>query len=195
MTRSGLKRRGHLDQGRLLTRLCPERDVVWQAYATQLGGCAVDLIPRPTASFSGTRLQPKPGDSREAHQIFLEVAKDRDFKKIETRAFIPITAETDWTCRFCAARLKPSTEYWYRFTDEDGNGSRVGRTLPAPRERDARPVRFTFVSCQDMSIGAANAYRRRGRSGDTRSARSRGAAISLTCPMDLDLSGRARASR
>ena len=59
-----------------------------------------------------------------------------------------------------AAGLKPATEYWYRFTDADGNGSRVGRTLTAPRERDARPVRFTFVSCQDMSIGAANAYRR-----------------------------------
>ena len=56
--------------------------------------------------------------------------------------------------------LKPATEYWYRFTDDDGNGSRVGRTLTAPRERDARPVRFTFVSCQDMTIGAANAYRR-----------------------------------
>ena len=27
-------------------------------------------------------------------------------------------------------------------------------------EGDSRPVRFTFVSCQDMSIGAANAYRR-----------------------------------
>jgi alkaline phosphatase D len=59
-----------------------------------------------------------------------------------------------------AAGLKPATEYWYRFTDADGNGSRVGRTLTAPSEGDARPVRFTFVSCQDMTIGAANAYRR-----------------------------------
>ena len=116
--------------------------------------------PAPDSVILWTRLQPKPGDPRETHRIFLEVARDRDFKKIETRAFIPITAETDWTCRFYAAGLKPSTEYWYRFTDEDGNGSRIGRTLTAPKESDSRPVRFTFVSCQDMTIGAANAYRR-----------------------------------
>jgi alkaline phosphatase D len=116
--------------------------------------------PAPDSVILWTRLQPRPGDPREAHKIFLEVAKDRDFKKIETRAFIAVTAETDWTCRFYAAGLKPSTEYWYRFTDEGGNGSRIGRTLTAPKESDSRPVRFTFVSCQDMTIGAANAYRR-----------------------------------
>jgi alkaline phosphatase D len=116
--------------------------------------------PAPDSVILWTRLQPKSGDPRETHRIFLEVARDRDFKKIETLAFIPITAETDWTCRFYAAGLKPATEYWYRFTDEDGNGSRIGRTLTAPKESDSRPVRFTFVSCQDMTIGAANAYRR-----------------------------------
>ncbi len=116
--------------------------------------------PAPDSVILWTRLQPKPGDTRETHRIFLEVARDRDFKKIETRAFVPITAQTDWTCRFFAASLEPATEYWYRFTDEDGNGSRIGRTLTAPKASDARPVRFTFVSCQDMTIGAANAYRR-----------------------------------
>jgi alkaline phosphatase D len=55
---------------------------------------------------------------------------------------------------------QPSTEYWYRFTDEDGNGSRIGRTLTAPKESDSRPVRFTFVSCQDVGQSACNAYRR-----------------------------------
>ena len=116
--------------------------------------------PAPDSVILWTRLQPKPGDPREQHRISLEVARDRDFRKIETRAFIPITAATDWTCRFYTAGLKLSTEYWYRFTDEDGNGSRIGRTLTAPKESDSRAVRFTFVSCQDMTIGAANAYRR-----------------------------------
>ena len=116
--------------------------------------------PAPYSVILWTRLQPKLDDPRETHLIFVEVARDRAFMKTETLAFIPITAETDWTCRFMAAGLSPATEYWYRFTDADGNGSRVGRTLTAPREGDARPVRFTFVSCQDMTIGAANAYRR-----------------------------------
>ena len=30
-------------------------------------------------------------------------------------------------------RLKPARVYWYRFTDGEGNGSRVGRTITAPR--------------------------------------------------------------
>ena len=59
-----------------------------------------------------------------------------------------------------AAGLHPSTEYWYRFTDDTGAGSRVGRTLTAPAQDDARPVRFTFVSCQNANLGAQNAYRR-----------------------------------
>src|SRR4051812_49069484 len=71
--------------------------------------------PAPHSVILWTRLQPKPGDSRDTHRVFVEVARDRDFKKIETLAFIPVTAETDWTCRFMAAGLKPSTEYWYRF--------------------------------------------------------------------------------
>ena len=33
----------------------------------------------------------------------------------------------------------PSTEYWYRFTDEDGNGSRIGRTLTAPQRKRRAP--------------------------------------------------------
>ena len=56
--------------------------------------------------------------------------------------------------------LQPSTVYWYRFTDPQGNGSRVGRTITAPAEDDLRPVRFAFVSCQNANQGAQNAYRR-----------------------------------
>ena len=54
------------------------------------------------------------------------------------RTTAEVTADTEWTCRFMAAGLTPATEYWYRFTDADGNGSRVGRTLTSPREGDAR---------------------------------------------------------
>src|SRR5881394_3350457 len=72
--------------------------------------------PEPDSVILWTRLQPKAGDPRETHKINLEVAHDREFKKIQTRAVIPITWETGWTCRFMAAGLKPSTEYWYRFT-------------------------------------------------------------------------------
>ena len=88
------------------------------------------------------------------YRLTVEVAKDPAFHDVVVREKAEVVADTDWTCRFMAAGLKPATEYWYRFSDADGNGSRVGRTLTAPREGDARPVRFTFVSCQDCD-GAA----------------------------------------
>src|SRR5439155_14381808 len=56
--------------------------------------------------------------------------------------------------------LKPRTVYWYRFTDEHGFGSRVGRTITAPSDGDDRGINFAFVSCQDVNEGKLNAYRR-----------------------------------
>jgi alkaline phosphatase D len=56
--------------------------------------------------------------------------------------------------------MKPARTYWYRFTDGEGNGSRIGRTITAPADNDPRPVRFAFVSCQSVNEGALNSYRR-----------------------------------
>lgn len=39
-------------------------------------------------------------------------------------------------------------------------GSRVGRTITAPGVTDSRPIKFAFVSCQNVNQGAQNAYRR-----------------------------------
>ena len=116
--------------------------------------------PAPDSVLLWTRRQPAAGDTSSSYLLTVELSKDAGFRDVVIRSKAEVTADTDWTCRFMAAGLKPATEYWYRFTDEDGNGSRVGRTLTAPKENDSRPVRFTFVSCQDMTIGAANAYRR-----------------------------------
>ncbi|HEV2715919.1 MAG TPA: alkaline phosphatase D family protein, partial [Terriglobales bacterium] len=71
-----------------------------------------------------------------------------------------LSPESDWTCRVLAAGLKPRRIYWYRFTDERGLGSRVGRTITAPSESDPRAVSFAFVSCQNVAMGALTAYRR-----------------------------------
>jgi alkaline phosphatase D len=75
-------------------------------------------------------------------------------------AAAPVSGASDWTCRVLVGGLKPSRVYWYRFTDSEGFGSRVGRTITAPELGDARPVRFVFVSCQNATQGAQNAYRR-----------------------------------
>jgi len=103
--------------------------------------------------------RPTVGNS-EAHRLTVEVAEDAHFKRVVAHAITNVSAKTDWTCRVLAAGLKPRTVYWYRFTDEHGFGSRLGRTITAPSNNDARPVSFTFVSCQMVPAGACNAYRR-----------------------------------
>jgi alkaline phosphatase D len=89
--------------------------------------------PAPESVLLWTRRQRASGDSRAAYLLAVEVANDAAFHRVVVHGKAEVTAETDWTCRFMAAGLKPSTEYWYRFTDEDGNGSRIGRTLTAPK--------------------------------------------------------------
>lgn len=114
--------------------------------------------PRPDSVILWTRRVPDSGVA--SHRLTVEVASDPKFGRLVARGDVAVTAATDWTSRFLAAGLKPAREYWYRFVDEQGNMSRVGRTLTAPADKDDRAVRFAFVSCQDVTQGACNAYRR-----------------------------------
>src|SRR6185503_14020810 len=97
-----------------------------------------------------TRRAPLNGDHN-AHRLAVEVSANPEFTDVIARGTANVSAETDWTCRFLAAGLKPAREYWYRFSDEQGFGSRIGRTVTAPADDDERPVRFAFVSCQDVT--------------------------------------------
>ena len=96
----------------------------------------------------------------EPAQLTVELALDPDFRQVVASAATPVHEDADWTCRVLVGNLAPRTVYWYRFTDAQGNGSRIGRTITAPRDRDAQPVKFAFVSCQSINEGAQNAYRR-----------------------------------
>jgi alkaline phosphatase D len=99
-------------------------------------------------------------DGRKDARLLVEVAEDPAFTRVVATTNARILAQSDWTSRVLVAGLKPMSEYWYRFTDADGNGSRVGRTLTAPARDDPRPARFAFVSCQDVCEGTMNAWRR-----------------------------------
>src|SRR3569832_1486840 len=91
---------------------------------------------------------------------FVDLEVDRAFEHgvATTKANAP--EESDWTARVLVGVLKPATEYWYRFTDGEGNGSRIGRTITAPAADAPRRVNFAFVSCQNANYGTQNAYRR-----------------------------------
>ena len=105
-----------------------------------------------------TRRPPK--DNSVMDKLHVELAEDESFTRVVASAEAPVSEASDWTCRVLAGGLKPARIYWYRFTDASGYGSRVGRSITAPSDDDARPVRFAFVSCQNANQGAQNAYRR-----------------------------------
>ncbi len=92
--------------------------------------------------------------------LTVEVAEDETFRRVVAHAPAPVSAAADWTTRVLVGGLRPARTYWYRFTDADGNGSRIGRTIMAPKADDPRPVNFAFVSCQSVNEGKLNAYRR-----------------------------------
>src|SRR5947209_892404 len=113
--------------------------------------------PDPNSVILWTR---RPFDSGDRHLLTVEVAEDEDFRRVVAHAPAPVSAASDWTTRVLVGGLKPAHTYWYRFTDVDGNGSRIGRTITAPRPNDPRTVNFAFVSCQDVNESKLNAYRR-----------------------------------
>ena len=90
--------------------------------------------------------------------LTVEVAEDDAFRRVVAKASAPVSAESDWTTRVLVGHLKPARVYWYRFTDVEGNGSRVGRTITAPLASDSRPVNFAFVSCQSVNEGRLNGF-------------------------------------
>ena len=102
---------------------------------------------------------PQPARTLEL-KLNLEVAEDGHFTRVIASQAAPISEDSDWTCRVLVGGLKPASVYWYRFSDREGNGSRIGRTVTPPTSDDPRPVRFAFVSCQNVTQGAQNAYRR-----------------------------------
>ena len=114
--------------------------------------------PNPDSVILWTRRPPS--KDGEARKLTLEVADDPGFQRVIASAKANLSSDTDWTCRVLAAGLKPGRVYYYRFTDEHGFGSRVGRTITAPSDKDTREVRFAFVSCQNVQQGASTSYRR-----------------------------------
>ena len=113
--------------------------------------------PDPNSVILWTR---RPFGQGTRQQLTVEVAEDPQFHRVVAKTPVPVLASADWTARVLVGKLKPATIYWYRFTDADGNGSRVGRTITAPLDSDERPINFAFVSCQDVNEGSLNAYRR-----------------------------------
>lgn len=125
-----------------------------------------DLFPQGVASGDPTAdtvilwTRRPPVNGNFAGKLIVEISDSPEFKKIMAGGRANISVDSDWTCRFLATDLKPDREYWYRFVDEHGFTSRIGRTMTAPGHDSEKPVRFTFVCCQCPNEAAMNAYRK-----------------------------------
>jgi alkaline phosphatase D len=113
--------------------------------------------PDPGSVILWTRVSTGAG---ERVALTAEVAEDAAFERVIASTSANASREADYTCRVLVGGLRPARTYWYRFIDKEGRGSRIGRTRTAPRPDDQRPVRFGFVSCQNICEGAQNAFRR-----------------------------------
>lgn len=102
----------------------------------------------------------RPFETGDTATLTCEIAEDEAFRRVVATTPATVSAASDWTCRVLVGRLRPASVYWYRFTDAEGNGSRIGRTITAPADNDARPVKFAFVSCQNINEGFQHAWRR-----------------------------------
>ena len=114
--------------------------------------------PHPDSVLLWTRASA--GGSAAVVPLTVEVAEDAAFERVVASEHVRALLEADHTCRVLVGGLSPARTYWYRFIGPDGLGSRIGRTRTAPAPDDPRPVRFTFVSCQNVCEGAQNTYRR-----------------------------------
>src|SRR6202451_2076983 len=85
--------------------------------------------------------------------LTVEVAEDEGFQRVVAEPPAQVSAASDWTCRVLVGGLRAGRVYWYRFRDDEGFGSRTGRTLSAPAHDDPRPVRFAFLCCQNTNQG------------------------------------------
>lgn len=103
-----------------------------------------------------------------------EIATGADFKNIVKSGEATSKAESDHTIHVDPYGLKPTTEYFYRFTVLDGAHkdavSPVGRTKTAPAlDADLDKLKFGVASCANLESGFFAAYgdiAARGRTGE-----------------------------
>lgn len=113
--------------------------------------------PTDSSVILWTRRAPLEGEA--ASKLKVQIAEDEGFHNIAAIGRAAISADMDHTCRFLAVGLRPGREYWYRFIDEYGFSSGIGRTFTAPRDEDDEEARFAFVSCQNINLGFSTPFR------------------------------------
>lgn len=97
----------------------------------------------------------------ETTDAFFEVNLTPDFKPASfiAKGEVKTSKDSDFTVQTRVTGLKANTFYYYRFFDNAGYKSQVGRTKTLPsRLQTSRPMRFAIVTCSDFSLGYFSVY-------------------------------------
>jgi alkaline phosphatase D len=118
--------------------------------------------PQTDAVIIWTRITP---DSSEDRIVTWELASDTNFAQLVQSGTITANSTADWTVKIDVQDLSAGNTYYYRFTDELGNRSVIGRTRTAPNGASSE-LNFAVISCSSAYSGFFNAYRRIGERDD-----------------------------
>ncbi len=109
--------------------------------------------PTPGGNTLWTRL----GDVGGRVAAELEIARDRDFRRVVARRRVTTSGETAHNLKARVTGLRAHEQYFYRFSTRTTDGP-VGRFRTALPADSRQPVRFAFWSCQDFTHGFYNAH-------------------------------------
>jgi alkaline phosphatase D len=109
--------------------------------------------PTPRGITLWTRL----GDVGGTVSAELEVARDRDFRRVVARRRVATSGARAHNLKARVTGLSPHEQYFYRFSTRTTDGP-VGRFRTALPADSRQPVRFAFWSCQDFTHGFYNAH-------------------------------------
>jgi len=93
--------------------------------------------------------------------VVWEISVYPDFSWLNSTGTYTTDATTDFTIKIDVTGLSPNTNYYYRFRDDQGRNSAIGKTRTAPLATDAiAHMRFAVVSCTSIYSGFFNGYKR-----------------------------------
>ena len=120
--------------------------------------------PLPKSVIIWTRVTPnrfaQPGSGKGPEAtVAWQVSQDRRFRSVVRSGSFTTRASRDHTVKVDVRRLRPDTEYFYRFRYR-GVSSRTGRLRTAPaRQSLPSNLRLGIVSCANLQAGHFSAYR------------------------------------
>lgn len=91
--------------------------------------------------------------------IFLDVAKDKDFKEVVVSQSVQVDTNSDYTIHVDVSGLTSYTKYYYRFRNEvTKTVSVTGETRTLPTANQITSVKMAVVSCANFQAGLFNVY-------------------------------------